>query len=246
MDAKSQTYEYVGQELDLFALAKRWKAYVRSALAPYIQGHVLEVGAGIGTTTRVLRTCTSGPWTCLEPDPGLAARLTKSLKMTPLSPAPLVRTGTTSELGPEESFDTLLYIDVLEHIEHDAAEMQLAANLLKPGGCLVVLCPAHQFFFSPFDAAIGHYRRYNRPMMRKLTPPTLTLETCFYLDSVGMLLSLGNRLVLKSGSPTPTQIAVWDSKIVPVSRIVDRLILRSQGKTVVGIWRKPTALDPKP
>jgi len=233
---ESQSYEYIGQELDLFSRATNWKAYVRSALAPFIQGNVLEVGAGIGTTTRVLRECTSGYWTCLEPDPNLAARLTENFEKRPLKAPASVRTGTLSDLESEETFDTLLYIDVLEHIEDDGQELRKAWRHLRPGGRLIVLCPAHNFLFSPFDAAIGHFRRYNRRMMTRLTTPGLTLQTCFYLDSVGMLLSLGNRMLLRQGSPTPAQIAFWDTRIVPISRLVDRLIFRALGKTVVGIW----------
>ena len=239
MDEKLESYQYVGQELDLFARAFRWKAYVRRSLSPYIQGSVLEVGAGIGTTTRVLRQCSSGPWTCLEPDPTLAGRLETSLRAYPLLPAPLVQTGTLADLAPELNFDTLLYIDVLEHIEDDRGEVQLTQRRLKTGGHLVVLCPAHQFLFSPFDTAIGHYRRYNRSMMKRLTPNDgLELVSCFYLDSLGMILSLGNRMLLRSSTPTSGQIGFWDRWVVPASCIVDPLLLRSLGKTVVGIWRR--------
>ena len=58
-------------------------------------------------------------------------------------------------------FDTILYVDVLEHIADDAAELARARRLLTPEGNLVVLAPAHQSLFSPFDAAVGHYRRYD-------------------------------------------------------------------------------------
>ena len=67
----------------------------------------------------------------------------------------------------------MLYIDVLEHIEHDLDELARAASHLAPGGHLVVLAPAHQALFSDFDRAIGHYRRYNRAGLQKLAPAGL-------------------------------------------------------------------------
>lgn len=57
---------------------------------------------------------------------------------------------------------------MLEHIEADAAEMNKAAALLNPGGHIIVLSPAFQFLYNPFDKAIGHYRRYNKRMLKKL------------------------------------------------------------------------------
>ena len=70
---------YVGGELDLFALAKNWKTYVRTQIADYIRGDVLEVGAGIGGTTVALHDGTARHWVCLEPDATLAARLLERL-----------------------------------------------------------------------------------------------------------------------------------------------------------------------
>ena len=65
---------YQGAELESFAHAQRWKRYVRSALHPYLEGDVLEPGAGIGETTRALRPGSrAASWTCLEPDPDMAA-----------------------------------------------------------------------------------------------------------------------------------------------------------------------------
>ena len=62
-------HRYVGGELDLFAQAQRWKDYWISRLRPFIAGSVLEVGAGIGANTVLLRTQSQARWLCLEPDP---------------------------------------------------------------------------------------------------------------------------------------------------------------------------------
>ena len=64
----------------------------------------------------------------------------------------------------------------LEHIEDDREGLKLAAAHLRPGGRTIVLSPAHQWLFTPFDAAIGHFRRYNRSMLRSISPPELRIE----------------------------------------------------------------------
>jgi hypothetical protein len=100
------------------------------------------------------------------------------------------------------------------------------------------LAPAHQWLFTPFDQAIGHYRRYTRPMLAALTPESLEIRRLIYMDSVGLAASLANRLLLRQSMPTPRQIAVWDKLMVRLSRVVDPLIGRNFGKSVVAVWRK--------
>src|SRR5262249_44837670 len=146
---------YLGSELVLFEKAVNWKGYWRSQIAPFVGGDVLEVGAGIGANTRVLQSLAYDSWTCLEPDRHLAEQI-------PTMPRHSTRVGTTRNLRFSERYDSILYIDVLEHIEQDAAEMVLAASYLRPGGHLIVLSPAHQSLYTPFDQAIGHFRRYTR------------------------------------------------------------------------------------
>ena len=71
-----------------------------------------------------------------------------------------------------------------------------------------------------------------------MSPEGLSLVRLDYLDSVGMLASLGNRLVLKSAMPSPGQVAVWDRLMVPVSRLVDPLLGHRLGKSVLAVWRR--------
>ncbi len=234
-------YTYVGAELDLFAAATNWKSYVRRQLSPYIGRDVLEVGAGFGGTTRMLCGGDHDTWTCLEPDPALAGRLADSIRSGDLPRCCRVEVGTLADLPEGAEYDTLLYIDVLEHIEDDAAEMARAAGHLKPGGHLVVLSPAHQWLYTPFDRAIGHFRRYTKASLRAAAPPGVVPVRLDYLDAVGMLASLGNRLVLNRSMPKPSQIAVWDKLMVPVSRILDRVLAYSTGRSIVGVWRRPRA-----
>jgi hypothetical protein len=150
-----------------------------------------------------------------------------------------VFSGTVQNINSGERFDTIIYVDVLEHIEHDYDELVLAASRLRTSGCIVVLSPAHQYLFSPFDAAIGHFRRYNRRSLRRITPPTLVLESMYYLDSVGLAASLSNVIFLRQSLPTIAQIQFWDRWIIPISRITDKVFRYRLGKTIVAVWRKP-------
>jgi SAM-dependent methyltransferase len=232
-------FHYVGSELDLFAAALRWKAYWSRRIGPYLRGDTLEAGAGIGSNTRFLSAGASGRWVCLEPDAKLLARLDQNLKAMGGDRNYESFCGALKDMREDETFDTILYIDVLEHIEDDASELALAAGRLRPGGRVIVLSPAHQFLYTPFDAAIGHFRRYNRSSLRKISPPALKLEAMFYLDSCGVAASAANRLLLRQSMPTQEQIGVWDKWIIPVSRMIDPVLRYSIGKSIVGVWRRP-------
>lgn len=237
----STAAHYVGEELPTFAAARNWKGYVRSILTDSLRGSVLEVGAGLGTTTEALCNDDVERWLCLEPDASLAAQCEARLGNRLGRTAVETRVGTVEVLASTEKFDAIVYIDVLEHIEHDAAELARAAKHLKPGGALIVLSPANQWLFSEFDHAVGHFRRYSRSTLAAAFPPALRRERILYADSLGALLSLGNRYVLHRAAPAKEQILFWDRVVVPISRVVDRVLMQSIGRSVIAIYRQPGA-----
>jgi SAM-dependent methyltransferase len=230
-------FRYIGTELDLFAAVRNWKSYWSAQVRPFLKGDVLEVGAGIGANTGLLDPGGEGRWVCLEPDPDLAAGLRGNVAVINGRRKYDTACGTLESLNGQQ-FDSILYIDVLEHIENDAEELHRAAAHLRPGGSLIVLSPAHQSLFSPFDAAIGHFRRYSRAMVRKISPAGLRLVRVRYLDSAGIAASAANALLLHQAMPTKAQLHFWDRWMVPVSRVLDKLFLYSVGKSIVAVWQK--------
>lgn len=229
---------YVGGELDLFSHALYWKQYWSRQLRPYIQGAVLEVGAGIGSNTVTLWHPAATRWVCLEPDAQLLAALQQRVAESPAKGRCEARVGFVSSLPPQECFDTILYIDVLEHIADDREELRQASAHLSPGGHLAVLSPAHAWLYSPFDKAIGHHRRYCAKTLAALAPPGTRRERIFYLDSAGLLASAANRLLLKQSLPGLKQILFWDRFLVPCSRVLDWGLRYRLGKSVVAVWKK--------
>ncbi len=227
--------EYIGDELELFQHATNWKRYWSSVLAPYVSGRVLDVGSGLGVNASFLANERVTAYTFLEPD-------VKLLKRTPVDTLPGTVAqhrihGTTADLA-HKRFDTLAYIDVLEHLPDPTGELQRAMQLLAPGGQIVVVVPAFQFLYSPFDQAIGHFRRYDRPSLRAALPSGSQVLMMRYLDSTGLLLSLGNKLLLRRSAPSHDQIAFWDKRIIPISRIMDRLVAGSFGRSLIAVLRK--------
>jgi SAM-dependent methyltransferase len=230
-------------ELALFdTAAKGWKSYWASFVRPFVRGRVLEVGAGNGGSISYLQGDVTD-WLCLEPDPGFAAKLRQEIESGALPSFCRIQTSILGDLPLDQRFDTILYIDVMEHLAEDGREAALAAKHLASGGTLVILSPAHPLLYSPFDKAVGHYRRYTRRSLAAIIPPSLERVRLIYLDSVGMLLSLGNRFVLRNERASEASIRFWNDWIVPVSRQTDKVLAYSVGKTVLGIWRNPTRRD---
>jgi len=228
---------YIGTELELFAHAKNWKSYFGGVLKPFFGRKVLEVGAGLGGTTAALCDGEQEKWVCLEPDPALFKQLATRIQTAQLPPCCEARNGITGDLATDEKYDTILYIDVIEHIEKDAPELAVAKKLLAKKGHLIVLVPANQFLFSPFDKAIGHYRRYNRKMLHQAAPDGLALKKMTYLDSAGFVASVVNKLFLRQSYPTLAQVRMWDDRLIPLSRVADVLIGHAIGKSLIAIWQ---------
>lgn len=231
-------YSYPGQELAFFEKAIHWKTYFSSFIKPFIGNKVLEVGSGIGATTGLLNDGSATEWTLLEPDEEMNRILTERKKTERQFANCSIRTETLMQMDSAQTFDTIIYIDVLEHIADDKKEMEKAAEHLSRNGHLIILSPAYNFLFSPFDKAIGHYRRYTSKTLKAAIPKGLKPERLLYLDSVGLFASLANKLLLKQTYPSEKQIRTWDKFMIPVSKWTDKLFFHSFGKSILGIWTK--------
>jgi hypothetical protein len=231
-------FAYIGDELTLFAEAENWKRYWSKMLAPYILGDVIEVGAGIATSTPYLITKAHPSWLCLEPDPALSSEIAHARAAGRIPDYCVAQTGILKDLAPNPQADTITYIDVLEHIEQDENELDIAAARLRPEGRIVILAPAFNAAFSPFDHAVGHFRRYSKADLARLTRRGLMVDTAFYLDGLGLCLSLANRLMLRSHLPTRAQIRFWDRRIIPISILTDHMTRATFGRSLVLVLRK--------
>ena len=231
-------FEYEGSELDIFMHAINWKSYWSKIISNYVNGDILEVGSGIGGNLSYLFNENVKSYTGLEPDISLSEQSKNNIPKNLTGMSIDYFEGVIDRLDSSLTYDTILYIDVLEHIKDDKAELILASSYLKKGGHLIVLSPAHQHLFSEFDKAIGHYRRYDNNSIALVTNDNLKIVNSIYLDSVGYFASLANKLFLKERYPSLRQIQFWDSFIIRLSTIFDKLFFFKAGKTIVAVFEK--------
>jgi ubiquinone/menaquinone biosynthesis C-methylase UbiE len=233
--------KYIGGELEIFKEAHNWKAYWFNNIKPFIGSSILDVGAGIGSTVNLISESNQNivSYTALEPDIDNIKKLKDAkLNKTFLKSYKVIH-GDITSIKKNVTFDTILYIDVLEHIQQDSEELNLAKDFLAPGGNLIVLSPAHQFLFSKFDESIGHFRRYNKKDLKKIKPDGLHIKNMKYLDSMGVLASAANRLFLNEELPSSNKIKLWNNYLIPMSKLIDKITFHKLGKTIIAVYSKP-------
>jgi SAM-dependent methyltransferase len=220
--------KYVGEELEIFKNALNWRNYWSTFIHPHVRGKVLEVGSGIGTVTEHLKTSNYSTWICLEPDFSL---IPKSNEWPDGNVHQVC--GTSKNMKKIPYFDTALFIDVIEHISDDADEIKRICETVKIGGSVIILAPAFNHIYSKFDKSVGHYRRYSKRSLIDILPKNLVVKEINYVDSIGYFVSVINRFISKNSIPSFFHISFWDRVLIPISKIVDKVINYSFGKTVI-------------
>ena len=142
--------------------------------------------------------------------------------------------------GPA-SFDSLVYVSVLEHIDDDVAELRTAAELVRPGGTIGLFVPALAALYGSLDYKSGHYRRYDRRLLTEaITEAGLEVERMRYLDIAGALPYFVMYRLLDVPTLDAGSSAIYDKVIVPLSRAAQRIVPRPPfGKNLVAIARRP-------
>lgn len=238
MQTTNSTIEYVGTELELFKEAINWKTYFSKKIQKHILGDVLEVGAGIGVNSHFLSQSSKiSTYTLVEPDKELAKEISQNISTFTI-PTHVVN-GTIEEVT-HKNYDTIIYIDVLEHIKESQEEIIKAKKLLKPSGKLIILVPSYNFLFNAFDQHVGHHRRYNKQLLLNEINSELNTIELYHLDSIGFFASLVNKLILKKSLPSKGNITLWDKVMVPLSIIFDLFFFYSFGKSLIGVFQKET------
>ncbi len=136
-----------------------------------------------------------------------------------------------------EKMNGIFAIDVLEHIEDDRAALRELYTSLAPKGKLLIYVPARMELYSPFDKAIGHFRRYHLPDLReKAIEAGFEIETIKYHDFLGYFASYYNKIMTtdENAGLNPKAVAIYDKFLVPLTDLIERIIRRPPiGKNVL-------------
>ena len=217
-----------------FDISDNYRSYQIELFGNYVGKEILEVGAGRGKIIEILAQNSEKQFTLLELDKNFFDILNKKFNSKNIK----VLEERTQNIK-ENKFDTIFYLDVIEHVEDDKFELDTAYNLLKKNGHLIIIVPAFQILFSKFDQKVGHFRRYRKEFFKRYSEEkNLKIKKLVYFDFLGFFIILFSKLLnLSNSKKTTLGIKIWNF-LIPLSRLIDKITFHSIGKSIVCIYEK--------
>lgn len=205
-------------------------------------GNILEVGSGLGTfSEKIFRDMGSSSHLMLT---DFSTRYVQSLK-TRYSSFQNVSVDRMDLNNREEyskigygKYDSIIALNVLEHVRDDVLALQELYKMLKIGGILIVLVPCHKFLFNVIDEKLGHYRRYTKKeLLCKINETNFTVVCMHYFNTAGMVGWFFNGNLLKNAEINRTA-SRWFDRLVPVLNCLDRITSNITGLSLICCLKK--------
>jgi 2-polyprenyl-3-methyl-5-hydroxy-6-metoxy-1,4-benzoquinol methylase len=223
--------------LDKLAELDRYNYWVYEQIAEALGSRILEVGSGTGNITQFL--CANGSQVmATDVVPGYCSILQKSFgEMPNVKIGKFDLTAKAPEEFIRQTFDTVVCLNVLEHVEDDHFALQQMREVLVPGGKLALLVPAHRVLYGEFDRAVGHYRRYEKSELTgRLKQAGFQVRKVKFFSCAAVLPWLINGRLLKRAY-LPTGQASLANRLVPLLKL-ERLIGPPFGLSLIVIGEK--------
>jgi SAM-dependent methyltransferase len=210
--------------LDSLAQTPRFNRWLADTIQPYVGTHVLEIGAGIGNLSQFLAARRKS-YTASDIDEEHLARLRVRFTHRPNMSLMHCDLSAPADFQPLQGrADTVICLNVLEHIEDDGVGLRNIARALMPGGTAIVLVPQDQAIYGTLDKVLGHYRRYSDPELRKkMEAAGLHVERVLHFNRVTRPGWWFNGRVLQRKHFSRFQLWVFD-RMVWLWRRIDRTL----------------------
>jgi SAM-dependent methyltransferase len=229
---------YSGTELGSMVEARNYYRWLLRYFQPHLKGKVIEIGAGIGTFSRlILNLQDVQQLVAVEP----AANL-YPLLLQQIGAYARARTlnGYLQDVSEWGTANALLSVNVLEHVEQDQAFLGLAHRALLPGGTCLLFVPAVQGLYGSLDRAFEHFRRYGkRELELKLRDAGFEIELLRYFNFPGVFAWFIAGRVLRQTSLRARQTRYYDRWVVPWLSILERYWEPPVGQSLLAVARKP-------
>ena len=239
----AEALAYAGRDLESMSLARNYHRWILDLFAPHLGRRVVEVGAGTGSFSELLLAREPESLTLVEPSRAMHRLLIERVGRIPTRTQLRSHNSTFARVArlvvEEERPDSIIYVNVLEHVEDDESELRLVSDTLAEGGRAFIFVPAFQWLYGSFDRQVGHRRRYTRRELEaKCERAGLAVVKSAYFDAAGVLPWWLKYRVLRSEKMEPAAVRFYDSYCVPVVRRVEALIRPPFGKNVLLVAEK--------
>jgi len=213
---------YGSQVLGRLNRAPRFTKWMADVIRPYVGEKVLEIGAGIGNLT--LQLIPRRMYWASDINP-LYLTYLENIGLN----RPYMRVGYTdgenSESFPkEQKFDTVICLNVVEHLADDLAALNNIRGVLEDGGRAIVLVPCGPWLFGTLDEVLGHQRRYTKKQLVELAEKAgFHLENVMAFNRVGVIAWWLNGRLLRKRTFGLWQIKVLNL-LMPLFRVLDNFL----------------------
>jgi SAM-dependent methyltransferase len=228
----------LSHSLDLLQDTYNYNHWIYSLLRPYLGDCLLEVGSGIGNMTPFFLGCRE--IVGLEPETEYADRLAE-LAAIHLN-FRVVQAGVEdipSTPVPEGHFDTVVCINVLEHVPRHVEAVARMKAAVRPGGRILLYVPACPWAYGAMDQALGHLRRYSAASLRALLAEAgLTLVHSRYVNFVGLWGWWWAGRIRRESLIDPRKARLVD-RMVPLLSAAERLIHPPVGQSLFMVAERP-------
>jgi len=190
--------------LKVMQKARWYNAWLLAFFKKYLKGEILEVGAGIGNFSNLLQT--NGKVTSIDINKDY-------LKFPGVSNVDIgygdIENG--DYFFKDKKFDSIVCLNVIEHVRNDRKAFENVYKLLKKGGVSIILVPAGACLFSKYDKLLGHYKRYSLNSLKKmLEDKRFNVLEARYINWWGAIGWLFYMKILKRTSFPVKELSVFD------------------------------------
>lgn len=239
----SERFVYPGRELEAMSLAVNYHRWIFQSMRPHLGRRLVEVGAGTGSFSEMLLGCPAEHFALVEPSELMYEQL--KTRLSNLEAAVQVKAYNATfmevaeQIKAEHQPDSLLYINVLEHISDDEAELALMRRTLCEHGRIFIFVPALSWLYGRFDEEVGHVRRYSKSELEdKCRRAGFKIIKSRYFDLVGVIPWYIKYRVLKSKGMEPWAVRLYDRYLVHVTKAIESVVKPPIGKNIVLIAEK--------
>lgn len=236
----SKRHVYVGKDLEAMSFAVNYHRWILEEFRPFLGKKLVEVGAGTGSFSEMLLGEKPASLSLIEPSEMfefLEQNISQIETASSVDYYNTIFSETADKLN--ETPDTIIYCNVLEHIEDDAAELKKVHETLETGGHCLIFVPAFMSLYGAFDEKVGHFRRYTKKELNdKARSAGFTVVRSKYFDFAGIFPWFVKYKILKSDSLENGAVAAYDKYAVPVTKQFERILRFPVGKNILAVLKK--------
>ena len=239
----SENVVYAGRDLEAMTFAHNYHRWILEVFSPYLGARIVEVGAGRGSFSELILSRGPESVSFVEPSADMHRLLVQRIKSlhTPVRVQiyNAIFRSVAAQIESQQRPDSIIYVNVLEHIEDDVGELRAASHTLATGGRLFLFVPALKSLYGSFDRQVGHYRRYERAELNDKCERTgFRVLKCSYFDFAGVVTWWLKYRILKSEKMEPGAVRLYDQIVVPPLKRIESLVAPPIGKNILVVAEK--------